>query len=309
MRIFLTGAGGYIGSAVTRELVGAGHEVTGMIHSPGGADRVRASGAMPVQGELTDPSSYDEIASQHEVLIHLAFDPHRPVEADQAALDTLIEAARSHYLEDAHLIYTSGCWVLGDTGEEPADEDASTDHPAPVVAWRPAHEQRLLGRTGEGAGLTPTVVRPGMVYGGAGGLVTPMFASAGEEGAARYVGAGTNRWSLVHREDLAVLYRRIVEERAGGIFHGVDGKPTLVGEVARAASEAAGAGGATRGVSVEEARNSLGPLAEAMVLDQALVTRRADEVGWRPSHPSFVESAGAAWREYRSAIGEAVDRS
>lgn len=301
MRIFLTGASGYIGSAVTRELVEAGHEVTGMFHAAESEERVRSLGAKAVRGELTDPATYAEIAGEQEALIHLAFDRERAVEADRAALDTLIEAGRTHYIEDAHVIYTSGCWVLGDTGDAPADEDAPTDHPAGVVAWRPAHEQRLLGMTGEGAGLTATVVRPGMVYGGTGGLASSLFTSAAEEGAARYVGDGRNRWSLVHRDDLAVLYRRIVEERAGGIFHGVDGEPTEVLEVARAASEAAGAGGETRSVTVEEARGSLGPVADALVLDQALVTRRAEEIGWRPRHPSFVQSAGASWRELRSA--------
>ena len=306
MRVFITGASGYIGSAVARELVRAGHEVTGMHHSPESAERVRAAGAEPVRGDLVDPQSYAEAAAGHDVVIHLAADYGRPVEADRAAVDTLIEAARSHMMRDAHLIYTSGCWVLGETGGTPADEDAGLDHPAPVVAWRPAHEERVLGTPGEGSGLTATVIRPGMVYGGAEGLVTPMLSSAAEEGAARHVGDGANHWSLVHRNDLATLYRLVVEARASGIFHGVDGRPTRVLDLARAASEAAGAGGETKSVPVEDARASLGPVADALVLDQRLVTRRADEVGWKPAHRSFVEGVGAAWREYRLASPDAA---
>jgi nucleoside-diphosphate-sugar epimerase len=306
MRVFMTGASGYIGSAVARELVRAGHEVTGMHHSPESATRVRAAGATPILGDLVEPATYAEVAGGHDVLIHLAFDYEKSMAADRAAVDTLIEAARSHMVRDAHLIYTSGCWVLGETGDEPAAEDASVDHPAPVVEWRPAHEERLLGMTGEGSDLTPTVIRPGMVYGGTGGLVTTLFASAAEEGAARYVGDGENRWSLVHRNDLATLYRLVVEERADGIFHAVDGTPVRVLDMARAASEAAGAGGETRGVPLEEARAELGPVADALVLDQVIVTRRADEVGWKPIHPSFVEGADAAWREYRLAAKDAA---
>lgn len=304
MRVFLTGASGYIGSAVVRELISVGHEVTGMHHSPESADRVRALGAEPVQGDLAKPETYAEVAAGHEVLIHLAMDYGKPADLDRAAVDTLIEAARSHWMHDAHLIYTSGCWVLGETGNGPADEETPLDHPAAVVAWRPAHEERVLAQTGEGAGLTPTVVRPGVVYGGNRGLVTPMFASAAEEGATRHIGDGANRWSLVHLVDLAVLYRLIVDARAAGIFHGVDGHPMRVIEVARAASEAAGAGGQTRSVPLEEARESFGPAADAMVLDQALVSARGTEIGWRPAHRSFVEGAGAAWREYRLASGE-----
>jgi nucleoside-diphosphate-sugar epimerase len=306
MRVFMTGASGYIGSAVARELVRAGHEVTGMHHSPESATRVQAAGATPILGDLVDPATYAEVAGVHDVLIHLAFDREEPMAADRAAVDTLIEAARSHMVRDAHVIYTSGCWVLGETGDEPADEDADVDHPAPVVEWRPAHEERLLGMTGEGSDLTPTVIRPGMVYGGIGGIVTTLFASAAEEGAARYVGGGENRWSLVHRNDLATLYRLVVEERAGGIFHAVDGMPVRVLDMARAASEAAGAGGKTRGVPVEEARAEFGPVADALVLDQVIVTRRAEEVGWKPIHPSFMDGAGAAWREYRLAARDAA---
>jgi nucleoside-diphosphate-sugar epimerase len=306
MRVFMTGASGYIGTAVARELVRAGHDVTGMHHSPESATRVRDAGATPILGDLVDPVTYAEIAGAHDVLIHLAFDREDPIAADRSAVDTLIEAARSHMMRDAHVIYTSGCWVLGETGDEPADEDADVDHPAPVVEWRPAHEEHLLGMTGEGSNLTPTVIRPGMVYGGTGGFVTTLFASAAEEGAARYVGDGENRWSLVHRNDLATLYRLVVEERADGIFHAVDGTPVRVRDMARAASEAAGAGGKTRGMPLEEARAELGPVADALVLDQALVTRRAEEVGWKPTHPSFVEGAGAAWREYRLAARDAA---
>jgi nucleoside-diphosphate-sugar epimerase len=306
MRVFMTGASGYIGLAVARELVRAGHEVTGMHHSPESATRVRAAGATPILGDLVDPGTYAEAASGHDVLIHLAFDPEEPLAADRAAVDTLIEAARSHMVHDAHLIYTSGCWVLGETGDEPADEDTEVDHPAQVVAWRPAHEERLLGMTGEGSNLTPTVIRPGVVYGGTGGLVTTLFASAAEEGAARYVGDGENRWSLIHRNDLATFYRLVVEERADGIFHAVDGTPVRVLDMARAASEAAGAGGKTRGTPLEEARAELGPVADALVLDQVIVTRRAGEVGWEPTHSSFVEGAGAAWREYRLAAKDAA---
>ncbi len=309
MRVFMTGASGYIGSAVARELVRAGHEVTGLHHSGEREDVVLAAGATPIRGDIADPATYAEVAAGHDVLIHLAADYDDMVASDAAAVDTLIEAARSHMIRDAHLIYTSGCWVLGETGGTLADEDYPADHPAEIVAWRPAHEERVLGIPGEGSDLTATVIRPGMVYGGVAGLVTPMFASAAEEGAARFVGDGENHWSMVHRNDLATLYLRVVEERASGIFHGVDDSPMRVIDVVRAASEAAGAGGETRSVPVEEARSSLGPVADALLLDQTLVTHRAEEVGWKPAHPSFVEGAGAAWREYRLGERDAAPRS
>jgi nucleoside-diphosphate-sugar epimerase len=186
--------------------------------------------------------------------------------------------------------------VLGDTGPDPADEDAATDHPAAVVEWRPSHERQVLQSADET--LQTSVVRPGMVYGGRGGLVSRLFETASGSGAAEHVGDGGNRWSLVHRDDLGRLYVTIAEGREGGVFHGVDGTPVRVSEAARAASEAAGADGRTRAVPLEEAQGSMGPMADALVLDQALAGRRSGEIGWAPERASFVEAAESAWREW-----------
>ena len=123
------------------------------------------------------------------------------------------------------------------------------------------------------------------------------FESAAREGAARYMGDGRNRWSLVHREDLARLYLLVAEKRAGGIFHGVDGRPLPMAEVARAASAPAGAGD-VRPVPLEEAREELGAMADALLLDQALIGRRSAEIGWQPSRRDFVPAAPEPFDEW-----------
>lgn len=312
MRIFLTGGTGHIGSAVIAELARRGHAVTALNRSPEKEERLVGLGATPVPGDAGKPDSYRDAAFGHDVFIHCAYSYEGDtVAVDETAIGTLLTAARATVERGAEavpeegaalVLYTSGCWVLGDTGERLADEREPTD-PAEVVAWRPAHEDRVLGAAGEG--LVTAVLRPGMVYGGHGSLSGRLFQSAAREGAAEYVGDGRNHWSMVHREDLARLYALVAERMGSGIFHGVDHLPVTVLDAARAASEAAGAGGAVRSLPLERARDKLGPVADALTLDQRLVARRSAELGWKPERPSFPAAADEAYAEWREATGGA----
>jgi nucleoside-diphosphate-sugar epimerase len=195
------------------------------------------------------------------------------------------------------VVYTSGCFVLGETGPEPANEDASTAGAPAMVKWRPAQEDRVLEAAG--AGLATAVVRPGMVYGGKEGVFASFFASAESGGATEFVGDGANRWSPVYRGDVARLYRMVIEAQASGVFHCAEGA-ALVGNLAMASSRAAGAGGDTTRVRVEEARDSMGDFADALTMNQVMGCRRSRELGWEPEHPPFLESADAVFDEWKS---------
>jgi nucleoside-diphosphate-sugar epimerase len=296
MRVFVTGGTGYVGGAIVQALVRAGHEVSALSRAEDRDGAVRALGATPVRGSLAHLAPLADAIAEHDAAVHTAMDyglgPPADVEAIEAMLDGARRAARPFAV-----VYTSGVWVLGET-PSPATEATPTSRPASAVAWRPAHERRVLAAATER--IATAVVRPGIVYGEKRGLVAPWFETAGREGRAVFVGTGDQRWALVHRGDLAELYRLVVESRGRGIFHGVDGASPTVAEAAAAASRAAGAGGAVRAIPLEEARKTMGPMADALAMDQVVVSARAAEVGWAPKHPPFVADAPNAFREWRS---------
>jgi nucleoside-diphosphate-sugar epimerase len=296
MRVLVTGGTGYIGSAVVRELAHAGHDVVALTRLAERAsylDRLGVTGT--VVGDVRDASAWRDEALGSEALVHVAAeDSDARAEADRAALDTLIDAGRAGRARS--LVYTSGCFILGETGDEPVGEEVPTDGAPEPVTWRPAHERRVLDAAN--AKLATAVIRPGMVYGGKEGAFADFFATAETGGAARFVGDGANHWSPVYRGDVARLYRLVVEREARGIFHCAE-PAARVGELAMAASRAAGAGGATRRWRVEDARSVMGAFADALTMNQVMAWPRAGAIGWEPQHPPFTESADAVYREWK----------
>jgi nucleoside-diphosphate-sugar epimerase len=303
LRVFVTGATGYIGRALVRELVEAGHTVLGLTHRREGLDELDLSGVEGVLGDLREPDRYRAEAVASDVIIHLALDPSDRASTDRVAVETLIWAAqrRDEAARDgvpSGLIYTSGCFVLGDTGGTPADEHAPL-RPPEIVAFRPTHERMVLAASSDD--VAAAVIRPGMVFGGMLGLFAGFFETSVDQGAAAFVGEGRNRWSPVYVGDVARLYRVVAELRAGGIYHAVDGTAVPVATLAAAASEAAGAGGRTRSIPLEEARRTMGGNADALAMDQVLTAQRARDLGWKPEHLPFTESAGELFLEWRGA--------
>jgi nucleoside-diphosphate-sugar epimerase len=298
MRVFLTGATGYIGSAVLDALLRAGHEVTALVRSGAAADRVARHGVHPLRGDLAVPTSYAEAAADHDAYIHTAFDGSERGPAIEALTVETLAAAAARV--PSALIYTSGIWVLGPS-PTPAVE-TSPLNPTPLVAWRPAVEARVL------EAATPTlrtmVVRPGIVYGGARGIISDMLTDA-DNGLMRVVGTGENRWPVVYDRDLGDLYARLLATGdAAGVFHATDESEETVRDIVEAVAAHAPSRPDVRFMPLGEARKKRGAVADALVLDQVVRSPRARALGWTPTLGSVTRNIPRLYEEWRNARQE-----
>lgn len=278
MQVFITGGSGYIGRSTIQTLIRHGIEVTALARSEHSARTVSGLGATPVAGALTDTDVLREAARQVDGVIHLGVDyTEGTADVDRAAAEALQQGA-----ETRPYVHTGGVWVYGDT-DGVVDEDAPLSPPH-ITAWRLDNEKRVLARGA--TGQHPVVVMPGLVYGRSGGLVQSYFVEPGRAaGAVPCIGDGTNHWALVHVDDLAELYVLALNAPAGGSYAGVSGQNLPVGTITQALSHAAGCPGRIDSLTLEEAIQRMGPIAEAFALDQQLTGARARrELGWTPTH-------------------------
>lgn len=293
MRVFLTGGTGYVGSAVLEALVRAGHHVDTLVRNSEGAARVQARGGRPLLGDIVQRASWQDAAAAADGAIHAAVEyGPRQVAADAAAIDGMISlpAKRGRFV-----VYTSGVWVLG-PAPAPVDETAPVN-PIEIVSWRPAHEQRVLSAAS--AGIRGIVIRPGVVYGGARGIIGDVLKDAANS-LVRIVGTGENHWPLIYDRDLGELYARIIATPdASGIYHATDGGAETVNEIVAAIAEHAPTQPSIRHVPIEEAHKKMGAYAEALALDQIVRSHRTHALGWAPTLHSVAGNAARLFEEWR----------
>ncbi|HEY0159117.1 MAG TPA: NAD-dependent epimerase/dehydratase family protein [Thermoanaerobaculia bacterium] len=280
MRIFLTGATGYIGSSVAAALRRAGHDVGALVRPDADSHALREQGVVLLSGDLESlPSLREQLDGAYDAYIHTAASKTDKVAADRAAVDTFTALG-------GYFLYTSGVWVLGNNK---AADEASDVNPLELVKWRPAHEELVIGAGGG-------VLRPGCVYGGRQSLLADWFAAAEQGRPLKLVGDGTNRWALVDVHELADLYVRAVEQRATGVLHGIDDTDATLGECAGAVAPDA----SIEYTPLDAAREHLGPFADALAIDQRVSsTETRSKTGWSPRR-TFLDSVEEQWREWRS---------
>lgn len=299
-KVFFTGATGYLGSAIAARLLRTGSAVLALARTQERAAAVEAIGAEAVIGSFEEPEVVVAAMKNCDVVVHVASDPERARAQDEAALAAIRTAAHDGRVR--RLLYTSHAWVHGDTRGAIVDETAPLAAGEPV-RWRPAHSRAALELAE--VEVATVVFRPGVVYGGRGGTFGAWFQEAREKRTVTYPGDGTQRWGVVHRDDVAEAYALALEHARGGErYLLIDESRPTVRELAEAIAKAAGAEAVP--MDRREVLETRGALGAAELMDQQFTAVRARrELGWVPRHTNVPAIAEALLKEWEAA-GEPV---
>jgi nucleoside-diphosphate-sugar epimerase len=288
MRIFVTGATGFVGSAVVAELLAAGHAVQGLARSQSGAAALRAAGAGVQRGSLEDVESLQRAAAAAEGVIHTAFIHdfskfRENCEIDRRAIGALGAALRG---SGRPLIVTSGTGLLAGTPLAREDDPLPAAHPIPRIA----SEQAADAAAAHGVRVAVMRLPPSVHGAGDHGFVPRLIAIAREQGLSAYVGEGANRWPAVHRLDAARLYRLAIEKpgASGARYHAVAEPGIAFRDIAGVIGRALHL--PVRALSAEAAAQHFGWLAPFAAFDNPASgeqTRRSFD--WQPSRPGLLE--------------------
>lgn len=287
MRVFVTGATGFIGSAIVAELLNANHQVLGMTRSNAGAKALTAAGAAVHFGDLEDPHTLTAGAAQADATIHTAFDHNFATfaancEKDRRAIEAL---GAAHAGSGRPLIITSGTGMGSAEPGRPATEDVfNPAHPNPRSA------SELAGAAGAAQGVNVTVVRLPQVHDThRQGLITPYIEHALEKQLVAYIGDGSNRWPAAHVLDVARLYRLAVETGEPGVrYHAVAEEGVPVRDIAELIGR--GLNLPVVSLSPQEAPAHFGWLAMFAGLDlSASSTLTRQRLPWHPTGPTLLE--------------------
>jgi nucleoside-diphosphate-sugar epimerase len=296
VRIFVTGASGWIGSAVVPELLEAGHEVVGLARSEPSAQRLEAAGAIVQRGDVDDPDGLAKAAAGSDGVIHLAFQHEIAFSGNFAAAagaDRRAVEAMGAALADSDRPFVLASGMLGLKADRVATEDDGLV-PSAEVRANPAGRRAataLLTLSLAGTGVRSSVLRfPPTVHGdGDHGFVATLVGIARQRGVAGYVGDGTNRWPAVHISDAARLARLAVEGApAGSVLHAVGDEGVPFRDIAQAIGHRLGI--PTASITPADAAGHFSHLGHFVAVDcAATATITRGLLGWEPTGPSLLE--------------------
>jgi nucleoside-diphosphate-sugar epimerase len=287
MRVFVTGATGFVGSFVVAELISAGHDVAGLSRSDGGAEALARAGAKVFRGDVNDLECLRTAAETADGVIHTAFNHDASALKEHSENDRKVIAALGAALASTGrpLIVTSGTGLVQSAAGQPATE--TDDHATSAVFPRAASEEAADALIGAGGNVM--VLRLPQVHDTRRqGRIRWHIQVAREQGRVAYVGAGRNRVPAAHVSDVARLFRLALEHgKAGARYHAVAEEGVTLREIAEAIG--AGMGLPVESITPEQAPDYYGQLAPLAVLDlPASSARTRRELNWDPAGPSLL---------------------
>ncbi|HXX13090.1 MAG TPA: NAD-dependent epimerase/dehydratase family protein [Burkholderiales bacterium] len=291
MKVFMTGASGYIGGSVAAALVESGHQVLGLVRSEQRASEVRERGIEPVLGTLSDIRLLVQMTRDADGVINTASSD------DRLCVEAMLPAL---WGTNKPFIHTSGSSIVADLaagqrGERIYEDDTPVEA-LPGRAARVAIDKAVLGTAR--TSVRAVVICPTMIYGQGRGIhaesiqVPKLVALARKHGVAKHVGPGENIWSNVHIDDLVDLYLAALERAPAGAFYYAENGENSLREVTAAISRTLGFGGRTEAMSMEEAAAELGEGAASYSFgsnSRVRAVRARRELGWSPKRRGLIE--------------------
>jgi nucleoside-diphosphate-sugar epimerase len=291
MKIFVTGASGYIGGAVAQALIDAGHTVSGLVRSADRAEQVRAKGIEPVIGTLDDAAVLASAALAADAVVNTANADHEA--SALALLDALAGSGK-------RFVHTSGSSIVGTQAKgeplEPIYDEDTPFEPSPGRAPRVALNKKILAYADKGVHVV--IVTPSLIYGVGRGVnpdsiqVPWLIEVARKHGVAKHIGSGGNRWANVHIDDLVDLYLLALAKAPAGSFYYAENGENSMRELCVAINLMMGVDAPPQAMTIEQAAAEwgLGPSENTMGSNSRVRAKRdRAETGWAPNRPSLIE--------------------